>query len=127
MVIDIDQFKLINDLMGHQAGDEALEVFGETLLRLFRTQDIVGRIGGDEFLIVMKNVEDMEMIVRRADAVCAAVRDTRLKHFDHALTCSIGIALCPKHGVTYHALFSQADKQLYQLKRDGKNGFSIAS
>lgn len=125
MVIDIDQFKQINDLLGHQAGDEALEVFGETLTRLFRTQDIVGRIGGDEFLVVMKNMEDPEMIVRRADAICKAVRDTRLKHFDHALTCSIGIALCPKHGVTYHALFSQADKQLYQLKRDGKNGFRI--
>lgn len=125
-VIDIDQFKMINDQLGHRAGDEALETFGNTLISLFRSQDLVGRVGGDEFVVLMKNIGDRKLIARRAAGVCDAVRKTRLTNFARPITCSIGIATCPKHGSTYDALFEKADEQLYQLKRSGKNGFLIA-
>jgi hypothetical protein len=65
-VIDLDQFKQINDQMGHQSGDAALEVFGEALLKLFRAGDIVGRVGGDEFVALMKNAGDRRLVARRA-------------------------------------------------------------
>jgi diguanylate cyclase (GGDEF)-like protein len=118
MVIDLDQFKQINDQLGHQTGDEALEAFGEALLRLFRSQDIVGRVGGDEFMVLMKNIEDPEMVIHRAEAICEAARETKLKNLNCALSCSIGIAMCPYHGTDYDTLFSTADEQLYMMKRN---------
>lgn len=120
MVIDLDQFKLVNDQMGHQAGDEALESFGETLLKLFRTQDIVGRVGGDEFLVLMKNIDDPEMVVRRAEVICESASVIHIKGFGRSLSCSIGIAMCPYHGKDYETLFGIADEQLYMLKRNAK-------
>ncbi len=126
MVIDLDQFKLINDALGHQAGDNALELFGETLLALFRTQDVVGRIGGDEFIVLMKRTEDRALITRRVEAVCAAARDTRVKDFNGALTCSIGIAICPGQGTEYETLFCKADAALYRAKKAGRNGYRFA-
>ena len=125
-VIDIDQFKQINDQLGHRAGDEALEIFGNTLISLFRSQDLVGRIGGDEFVVLMKNIGDRKLISRRAAGVCDAVRKTQLTDFTRPVTCSIGIATCPRHGASYDTLFQKADEQLYQLKRSGKNGYLIA-
>jgi diguanylate cyclase (GGDEF)-like protein len=126
MAIDLDQFKQINDALGHQAGDEALEMFGETLLTLFRAQDIVGRIGGDEFVVLMKRTEDRSLACRRAEAVCAAARGTRLEGFVGGLTCSIGIAMCPEHGTDYETLFHKADEALYRTKKAGKDGYRIA-
>ena len=125
-VIDMDQFKEINDQMGHQAGDEALEQFGNLLLHQFRAGDIVGRVGGDEFVALMKNTGDRKLIRRRAALVCEMVREHLFKHTGLSLTCSIGIAICPCHGVGYDELFAKADQQLYQIKRDGKNGYRIA-
>ncbi len=127
MVVDMDQFKQINDIMGHQVGDEALEIFGNKLIRLFRSQDIVGRVGGDEFLVLMKNVTHTDMVCQRAQAICDAVQEMRLQGFDRSLTCSVGIALCPAHGKDFDVLFQKADEQLYQLKRGERNGYSIVS
>ena len=125
-VIDMDQFKEINDRMGHQAGDEALEQFGELLLKQFRACDIVGRVGGDEFVALMKNADDRKLIRRRAALICEMVREHLFERTGLSLTCSIGIALYPNHGTRYDDLFAKADCQLYHIKREGKNGFRIA-
>ncbi|NLI22051.1 MAG: GGDEF domain-containing protein [Clostridiales bacterium] len=124
-VIDLDQFKQINDQLGHQAGDKALEVVGETLMKLFRAQDIVGRVGGDEFVALMKNICDRRMVARRAAVICNAVRRTKLADQALFLTCSVGVALCPQNGTGYDCLFQEADRQLYQVKRSGKNGYRL--
>ena len=124
-VIDLDQFKQINDVLGHQAGDEALETVGNTLLKLFRAQDIVGRVGGDEFIALMKNTGDRKLISRRASAICNTVRRTRLAHPELSLTCSIGVAVCPENGSTYDQLFQSADEQLYTVKRNGRDGYRL--
>lgn len=126
-VIDLDQFKLINDQLGHQVGDEALELVGNTLLRLFRAQDIVGRVGGDEFVALMKNATDPNTVKNRAAIICRAMRHTKLKELPISLTCSIGVAMCPINGRTYDELFTCADEQLYQVKRRGKDGYSLAT
>ena len=125
-VIDLDQFKQINDDRGHLAGDEALEVVGESLMKLFRAQDIVGRVGGDEFVALMKNTRDRSLVARRAALICETVQLTRLQDTPLVLTCSIGVAMCPLHGNTYDTLFAKADEQLYQIKRNGKNGYMLA-
>lgn len=125
-VIDLDQFKQINDLMGHQAGDEALEMVGDTLQKLFRAVDIVGRVGGDEFVAVLKNVRDKRVVERRAAQICEAVRNTSFERGPLQLTCSVGVALSPVQGNTYETLFRVADEQLYLVKRSGKNGYRIA-
>lgn len=125
-VIDLDQFKMINDLLGHQAGDAALEQFGDALLKLFRPQDIVGRVGGDEFIALMKNAGDRRLVARRAALICESVRRAYPPEAGSALTCSVGVALCPAHGVTYDSLFHMADEQLYRAKREGRDGYGLA-
>lgn len=125
-VIDLDQFKMINDLLGHQAGDAALEQFGDALLKLFRTHDIVGRVGGDEFIALMKNAGDRRLVARRAALICETVRRAYPPEAGNGLTCSVGVALCPAHGVTYDSLFHMADQQLYRVKREGRNGYGLA-
>lgn len=125
-VIDLDQFKQINDQLGHQAGDAALEVFGESLMKLFRANDIVGRVGGDEFVALMKNTGDRRLVARRAALICETVRRTRFRDTGISLTCSIGVAICPDGNCAYDMLFRSADEQLYSVKRNGKNGFRIA-
>ncbi len=125
-VIDLDQFKQINDQLGHQAGDAALEVFGESLMKLFRANDIVGRVGGDEFVALMKNTGDRRLVARRAALICETVRRTRFRDTGISLTCSIGIAICLDGDCAYDTLFRSADEQLYKVKRSGKNGFRIA-
>jgi diguanylate cyclase (GGDEF)-like protein len=125
-VIDLDQFKQINDQMGHQAGDAALEVFGESLMKLFRTIDIVGRVGGDEFVALMKNTSDRRLVARRAALICETVRRTHFRDTGITLTCSVGVAICEVGNCRYDELFKKADEQLYIVKRGGKDGFHIA-
>lgn len=125
-VIDLDQFKQINDQMGHLAGDEALEIVGDTLRKLFRGVDIVGRVGGDEFVAVLKDARDRRVVERRAAQICETVRNTCFERGPLQLTCSVGVALNPAQGNTYETLFRMADEQLYLVKRSGKNGYRIA-
>ncbi len=125
-VIDLDQFKQINDQMGHQSGDAALEVFGDALLKLFRAGDIVGRVGGDEFVALMKNTSDRRLVARRAALICETVHHTHFRDTGVVLTCSVGVAICTDGSCTYDQLFRVADEQLYQVKRSGKNGYRIA-
>lgn len=124
-VIDMDQFKQINDVLGHQAGDEALEVFGETLIKLFRAQDVVGRVGGDEFVALMKNISDAKLVARRAATICNAVRHTKLKNYNLSITCSVGVAIASMNHAGYDEMFKLADEQLYRVKRGGRDGFLI--
>ena len=69
-------------------------------------------------MVLMKNIEDPEMVIHRAEAICEAVRETKLKNLNCALSCSIGIAMCPYHGTDYDTLFNTADEQLYMMKRN---------
>ena len=124
LIIDLDNFKQINDRYGHMFGDAVLAQAAQTIRKLFRSQDIVGRIGGDEFLVLMKDVSDTELINKRCLQLLEAFHDTfRHQLYDFELSCSIGVAFSPARGTLYCDLFRCADQALYQAKELGKNQY----
>ena len=125
LFMDIDYFKQINDHYGHSVGDDALRFVGQALRQEFRSSDIVGRIGGDEFVIFMRNVPVKQAVRFRVDALRARLKSADIPGLDKGmLHCSIGIAYAPEHGNTYHDLTLIADKALYQTKERGRDGFT---
>jgi len=126
LVLDMDNFKAVNDTHGHLYGDAVLTQIGNTLLGLFRAHDIIGRIGGDEFLVFLKNVPSREMVRDRCQLLLDTFRNL-LKGLmpDISVSISIGGAICPANGSTYAELFRHADEALYTVKRKGKNQFFL--
>ena len=125
-VIDIDDFKSINDTLGHTAGDEALAEFSAALTSCFRSDDIIGRIGGDEFVVFMKHLDHLDHL--QIEAKCQRLLDALSQiHLradsDYHLHCSIGIALHPVDGDTYQSMFECADRRLYLAKKQGKSTY----
>ena len=125
LFMDIDYFKDINDQYGHSVGDDALRFVGQALRQEFRSSDIIGRVGGDEFVIFMRNVPLKQVTRSHAASLCERMRNAEIEGLDKGeLHCSIGIAYAPVHGTTYHDLSRIADQALYQTKERGRNGFS---
>ena len=124
LIIDLDNFKQVNDQLGHLFGDVVLTKVAKEIKKLFRSQDIVSRIGGDEFMVVMRGISDRTLVESRCRRLLESFRNIfqNQKH-KPALSCSIGIALAPEHGSTYYELFNRADQALYWAKAEGKNNF----
>ena len=122
LIIDLDNFKHINDRYGHMLGDTVLTKCARKIKTLFRPDDIVARIGGDEFLVLMKDVSNRELVQDRCSQLIVALR-TILR--EQPLSCSIGIAFAPEHGSTYYDLFIAADQALYYAKDLGKNQYAF--
>ena len=121
-LLDIDNFKKINDTMGHAFGDEVLATLGEKISTEFRATDIVGRIGGDEFIVFLKNIKDDEIKEREAGRVAAFFKNFKAgEYVKYSVTASIGVAVYSKDGDTFEALYKAADQAVYQAKRHGKN------
>lgn len=126
LIVDIDNFKDINDRLGHLYGDVVLTQLAEKLHSLFRSDDIVGRIGGDEFFVLMKNYTSTEILKKRANEICTVFHKTYSQGSTFVtISGSIGIALCPDHAVSFDSLYRKADAALYHSKASGKNTFSI--
>ena len=128
LILDMDNFKQVNDRCGHPYGDTVLTWAAERLRHFFRSGDIIGRIGGDEFMIFLKNVPDTALVEKRCQALLRAM-SSLLDGRDGAvrLSCSLGVALAPEHGRAFQELFQRADNALYQAKALGKNGYVIYS
>ena len=125
-LIDCDKFKTINDTYGHAVGDRVLYKIGHLLKSSFRENDIVGRIGGDEFLIFMEGITSEEFAVRRMENLQQYLRELPIEELEeHTLTCSMGAAFMPKDGTTFGELYKHADEALYTTKRNGRDGFRI--
>ncbi len=125
-IIDIDDFKLINDQAGHLYGDAVLTELSKRIQNLFRNTDIVGRIGGDEFLILLKNIKYNNLIIEKADAlidIFDAISSTMQSV--NKISGSMGIVRYPADGTTYRELFQKADKALYGVKDKGKNAYNF--
>lgn len=125
-VIDIDDFKLINDTLGHSGGDEALTKFTNSLMSNFRKNDIIGRLGGDEFVVFMRypHQNPKQQIERKCHHFLSSISKIRLsKNEDYRIHCSIGVAVYPDDGKTYKELFDSADRNLYEAKKKGKNTY----
>lgn len=123
-MIDVDNFKMVNDLNGHVIGDEVLKAFGTLLKESFAIDDIVGRAGGDEFIVFVKEIEDEIQAQKKANEVCQKIREIYIEDFKGSISCSIGIAFYPKHGITFKTLYNLADQALYQTKNRGRNGYT---
>lgn len=125
-LIDLDNFKQINDACGHLFGDAVLAEATKRLKALSKARDIVGRYGGDEFLIFVEglgSVQDLERKAARILESLQGVYEDRLQGF--RLGCSIGIARCPEDGTEYGELFEHCDRALYHAKKQGKNQAAI--
>ena len=120
LIFDFDNFKHINDNYGHQTGDEVLKAFGSTLIRAFRTQDIIGRIGGDEFMVYMPGMT--KDTVKRADDISTEIlqtlHDMKVGEAEH-FSCSIGIGT-DMTDYDFARLYKLADSALYESKKRGK-------
>lgn len=124
LIVDLDDFKEINDHFGHLFGDAVLNRVASSIRGLFRGKDILARIGGDEFMVFMRDIPDGDLVERR----CIMLLDTLRELFAEQVpgcqfSCSVGFALMPDHGVTYQTLFQRADRALYQAKGSGKNTY----
>ena len=124
LICDLDRFKLINDSLGHRAGDELLQEVARRLLTVVRTADTVARFGGDEFVLIGTSTGDAEdaaaLAVRVMDVLQAPVR---IAPIDIHTSPSIGIAMYPDDGVTMQALLAHADAAMYSAKQHGRGNF----
>ena len=123
-IIDLDNFKLVNDRYGHMFGDAVLSKISTQLSRMFRSEDIVSRIGGDEFMALLKGSLSHEHIELLADRIIAGFQKTfEVLPPECHISCSIGIAICPKDGSDFQTLFQRADIALYRAKAEGKKQY----
>ena len=128
LFIDLDGFKAINDTLGHDAGDCLLRGVAERLSHCVREVDLVVRVGGDEFMIVMTSINSREDIARIAQKVINALaRPFQLADENASIGASIGIALYPDHEQEPDALVKRADVTMYEVKGRGKNHFAFAA
>ena len=125
-VLDIDNFKKINDTMGHAFGDEVLASLGRQISAEFRVSDIIGRMGGDEFIIFLKDLKDDEIISKEAARVERFFKNFTVGEYTkYAATASIGAALYPRDAKDFENLYRAADTALYKSKNRGKNQMSF--
>ncbi|MDD3253351.1 MAG: diguanylate cyclase [Lachnospiraceae bacterium] len=123
LIIDVDDFKQVNDTYGHLCGDSLLTDVAGTLCSQFRSGDIVGRIGGDEFLVYLPEIAGKKETAAKVEALLGALHTLRPGKDAPPISCSIGVALFPQKVADYLALCKCADTALYQIKARGKNGF----
>ena len=122
-IIDLDHFKEVNDLLGHQFGDKVLVEFAKGLKKIFRPNDCIGRFGGDEFVVIVDSLPNMEVVVRKAEQIKQIAANLSIEGKSKFVTASIGIAIAPDSGRDYESLFAEADKAVYHVKNSGKNGY----
>lgn len=126
LLLDMDHFKEVNDVYGHVMGDNVLKMLGGFLKEQFREQDVIGRIGGDEFVILLCNIGSRENMESRIKKLHEKLREIRMEGMgEHTFTFSAGIAFAPQDGDTFMELYQKADFALYQVKRSGRDGYRI--
>lgn len=119
VMVDVDHFKRVNDGFGHGIGDRVLIRVAETLRSALRSDDLVGRLGGDEFMLLLKNIAHEKALLGKLESL----REQLVQRLDddRTVTCSFGAAICPRDGTEFDELYRKADIALYQAKNDGRN------
>lgn len=129
MIIDVDGFKQVNDTYGHLLGDAVLMDIADKIKKVFRKNDIMGRFGGDEFVVFMKDMSNEEAINKKAHELCSEIRNIYSNEVsEQKISISVGISITPKinsSSRTYKSLFENADIALYIAKEKGKDRFEI--
>jgi len=128
MFLDLDGFKEINDSHGHELGDQVLKATADRIRAGIRETDTVARIGGDEFIIILSSLPEVDIANRISSAL---VRDLakpiQIDEIEVTVSASIGIALYPQDGTTAEELIRAADRAMYRIKAEGKNNFGFAA
>lgn len=129
MMIDLDSFKLVNDMYGHDMGDKILIRFAEILKAVVRPVDIVGRLGGDEFIAFCRNVSEDVVIEKKSRFINKYILDAAKEFMGADMTiplgASIGCVFVPAEGTDFSSLHKKADKALYSVKQNGKHGYAF--
>lgn len=120
ILLDMDYFKEINDTYGHAEGDIVLKHFAEALLQTFRRRDLVGRLGGDEFIVFLRDVTNKDILNRRMEELKRVLAGIEA----HPVSCSVGISFIKRDGLSYDAYVKEADEALYYSKQKGRNCYS---
>lgn len=124
MFVDLDLFKEVNDSYGHEFGDAVLKVTADRIQAEIREADTVARIGGDEFIVIMSNIPDLDIVEKVAGNLIEQISQIiQLDNNEVKIGASLGIALYPEDGNTPEELIRQADRAMYQVKASGKNNF----
>ena len=123
-MLDVDDFKKINDTRGHDSGDHALQYVARCMKNVFRTSDILGRLGGDELIVYMGGTSSARLARQKADQLLALLQQGTQDV--PPMTVSVGIARFPADGADYDALYRAADQAMYQAKGQGKDCYSFA-
>ena len=121
-MLDVDNFKWINDHLGHDQGDQVLRRVGSTLRSVFRASDVVARLGGDEFAVLIPQCKNRQRIRERGAQVLEHMMQIQLPR---PLTVSLGLAFTPEGGENFDKLYHSADQALYQAKSIGKGRLSV--
>ncbi|MEG0355750.1 MAG: diguanylate cyclase, partial [Lachnospiraceae bacterium] len=124
IMLDIDNFKKINDSCGHSYGDKVICAVAEKLRSSFRKEDIVARMGGDEFAVFIGNSPDMKLNELKAHELCRNMHDIQIEGKNAAITCSVGIAISSEKEHSFEKLYQNADKALYNAKYRGRDMIS---
>lgn len=126
-LIDVDNFKCVNDTLGHLFGDSVLVNVGKKIRGLFRGTDVIGRIGGDEFMVLMKYTDSFQARAK-AQSICDVIKQTYhgRNQEEIEISCSVGVAMYGTIKESYTSLFSKADMAMYQAKEEGKNQYRVA-
>ncbi|MBQ9451753.1 MAG: diguanylate cyclase [Desulfovibrio sp.] len=128
LMIDVDNFKDINDTFGHRTGDKVLMGIAGIIHSSFKGRDVKGRVGGDEFMVYACGVSDVASVHRLAASIVQqAAQIYEGSSLDGYVSLSVGIALYPQNGATFSELYASADSALYTVKNKGKGAYSIAS
>jgi diguanylate cyclase (GGDEF)-like protein/PAS domain S-box-containing protein len=128
MVVDLDRFKNINDIIGHEAGDQLLKQIAARLRTCLRDTDVLARLGGDEFVILMHDATSIEAVSAVANKILeATARPLIIDEQEFLITASIGISTSPHDGTDLQTLLRNSDVAMYRVKESGKNGFQYFS
>ncbi|MEG2516550.1 MAG: diguanylate cyclase [Acidaminococcaceae bacterium] len=121
--VDLDNFKNLNDTLGHMTGDQALRDLSAELRGIFRRSDVLGRFGGDEFCVLAQTIS-REMAETKARELCQRLQRTYADRDNEiTISASVGVALAPQDGLDYEELLGKADKALYNIKENGKSSY----
>jgi len=124
--LDLDQFKLINDSMGHEVGDQLLLIMAERLSSCIREIDTVVRLGGDEFVILISNIDNLNSLTTSIKRILTSVAEPCvINKLDYTVTCSIGISIYPEDGIKPSTLLKNADSAMYKAKKSGRNNYQV--
>ena len=127
-IIDLDDFKSVNDNLGHVMGDKVLTDTADKLAEIFSSRESVGRIGGDEFSAFVSYEGDNTTATDIAARICESIEQTYTAHgVSVHVSVSVGIAVYPEGGNDYEELYRNADKALYSVKSSGKNMYALYS